>query len=156
MTSNIPAAAKTDEDIREDVLCAIAWDDRLAGLQVGVQVEHGVVTLGGVVNDWVQFNAAAEAAHRVAAVRDVANELQVRGEGVDTPADPDLAVAVRRALRWDARIPEGDIRSTISGGVVTLEGVVGSPAQKAEAARVVGRLHGVRRVDNRLHVAERS
>lgn len=149
------SAVKTDEDIREDVLCQMAWDERLAGEQVGVQVAHGVVTLGGVVDDWIKFTAAAEAAHRVPDVTDVANEIQVRGAAVDTPSDTDLAISVRRALRWDARLPEGDIRTTVTGGVVTLEGVVGSAAQRTEASRAIRRLHGVRRIDNRLHVAER-
>ncbi len=147
-----PAGGKTDDDLREDVICQLAWDERLNGAQIGVQVAHGVVTLGGVVDDWIQFSAAAESAHRVPEVTDVANEIQVRGAAVDTPSDSDLAVAVRRALQWDARISDRDIRSTVTGGVVTLEGAVATLAQRSEATRAVGRLHGVRRVDNRLRI----
>lgn len=72
---------KTDEEIRQDVLTQMDWDDRLTGHQLVVQVENGVVTLGGVVDDWVKFNAAAEAAHhavkRLAGVRAVENRLRV-------------------------------------------------------------------------------
>ncbi|MES1207641.1 MAG: BON domain-containing protein [Pseudomonadota bacterium] len=152
----MPPSGKTDDELREDVLCQMAWDERLNGQQIGVQVQHGVVTLGGVVDLWVQFNAAAEAAHQVAEVTDVANEIQVRASAPDAPTDTDLAVAVRRALRWDGRIHETDIRSTVAGGIVTLEGIVASAAQRAEATRAVARLHGVRRVDNRLVVGELS
>ncbi len=147
-----PAAGKTDDDLREDVVCQLAWDERLNGAQIGVQVAHGVVTLGGVVDGWIQYNAAAESAHRVPEVIDVANEIQVRGAAVDAPADTDLAVAVRRALEWDARLPGRGIHSTVSGGVVTLEGSIASLAQRSEATRAVARLHGVRRVVNRLQV----
>jgi len=149
-----PGPAKTDEDIREDVLCQLAWDDRLADHQLGVQVEDGVVTLCGVVDDWTKFNAAAEAAHLVAGVQDVANDILVKSASVDSPTDSDLAVAVRRALRWDARLREQDIRSTVTAAVVTLEGVVRSPAEQAEATRAVQHLHGVKRVENRLHIAD--
>ena len=130
-------------------------DERLTDHQLGVQVANGVVTLGGVADDWITFNAAAEAAHRVREVQDVANEIQVRGAGVDAPTDTDLAVAVRRALHWDARVPQQDIRTTVAAGVVVLEGAVHSLAQRAEAARAVERVHGVQRVDNRLRIAER-
>lgn len=147
------ASGKTDEDIRQDVLCQMEWDDRLTGHQVGVQVDKGVVTLGGVVDDWGKFNAAAEAAHRVPEVLDVANDIQVRDAAVDAPTDSELAVAVRRALQWDSRLHQEDIRSTVTAGVVTLEGVVPGAAQRGEATRAVGRLHGVRRVDNRLRIA---
>ncbi len=153
MTRAVAPTGKTDDELREDVLCQMAWDERLNGQQIGVQVQHGVVTLGGVVDMWVQFNAAAEAAHQVPEVTDVANEIQVRASAPDAPTDTDLAVAVRRALRWDGRVPEADIRSTVAGGIVTLQGVVASAAQRAEATRAVARLHGVRRVDNRLQVA---
>lgn len=148
--------AKTDEDIRQDVLCQIEWDDRLTGHRLGVQVENGIVTLGGVVDDWAKFYAAAEAAHHVKEVLDVANEIQVRGSDVDSPTDTDLTVAVRRALQWDARLHPEDIRSTIAGGVVTLEGLVPSVAQRNDAVRTVGRIHGVKGVDNRLRIASRS
>jgi osmotically-inducible protein OsmY len=152
----VPASGKTDEDIRQDVLCQMAWDERLSDHQVGVQVEKGVVTLGGVVDDSNQFNAAAEAAHRVAEVLDVANELQVRGAGVDTRSDSELAVAVRRALQWDAEVQDQGIRSTVAAGVVILEGEVPSLAQQVQATRAVLRLHGVKRVDNRLRIEERT
>lgn len=155
MAPKPPASSKTDEDIRQDVLCQMAWDERLSGLQLGVQVANGVVTLGGVVDGWTAFNAAAEAAHHVPEVQDVANEIQVRGARVDAPTDSDLAVAVRRALQWDAGLHQQDIRSTVAAGVVTLEGVVHSVAQATEAARAVQRIHGVRRVDSRLRIAER-
>lgn len=150
-----PPSGKTDEDIRQDVLCQMDWDDRLTGHQLGVQVDNGIVTLGGTVDDWTQFAAAAEAAHRVTEVLDVANQIQVREAGVDAPTDSDLAVAVRRALEWNARLHGDGIRSTVAGGVVTLDGVVRSLAQRAEAARAVRPLHGVRRVENRLRIAGR-
>lgn len=147
--------AKTDEDIRQDVLCQIEWDDRLTGHRLGVQVENGVVTLGGVVDDWIKFHAAAEAAHHVKEVLDVANEIQVRGSDVEAPTDTDLAVAVRRALQWDARLHPEAIRSTVAAGVVILEGLVPSAAQRNDAARTVGHVHGVKGVDNRLQIANR-
>ena len=78
MKRDVAPSGKTDDEIREDVLCQMAWDERLNGLQIAVQVQHGVVTLGGVVDGWVQFHAAAAAAHQVPGVTDVANDIQVR------------------------------------------------------------------------------
>ena len=141
---------KTDMDIRDDVLRELAWDSRIAEKQIGVQVEDGVVTLGGTVDSLATRNAAAEAAHQVACVKDVANELQVQ-----TPAhltDTEIARAVRHALEWDALVPDREVRSTVADGVVSLEGIVATPLQREEAASIVARLNGVKQVENRLQV----
>jgi len=153
MNPEIPETGKADPDLREDVLCALAWDEGLAGQDIAVHVSHGIVTLAGAVDGWEAYRAAADAAHRVTGVKDVVLELQVRGASVDQPEDLDLAAAVRRALEWDARLAAHDIRSTVAAGVITLEGTVTTQAERLEAAGAVSSLHGVRRVENRILVA---
>ena len=148
-----PPSGKTDSDIRNDVASELTWDSRIGDKQIGVQVDHGVVTLGGTVEDWATCIAAVEAAHRVAGVKDVANELQARNTLSAHLTDTDIAKAVRHALEWDALIPDKDIRSTVAGGVVVLEGIVTTPIQREEAERTVGRLKGVKRLENRLQVS---
>jgi osmotically-inducible protein OsmY len=145
---------KTDMDIRDDVLRELAWDSRIAEKQIGVQVEDGVVTLGGTVDSLATRNAAAEAAHQVACVKDVANELRV--ETAAHLTDTEIAKAVRHALEWDALVPEREIRSTVGDGVVSLEGIVATPIQGEEAERIVACLKGVKRVENRLQVRSMS
>jgi osmotically-inducible protein OsmY len=146
-------SGKTDSDIRNDVVCELTWDSRIGEKQIGVQVDHGLVTLGGTVEDWATCVAAVEAAHRVAGVKDVANELQVRNTLSTHLTDTDIAKAVRHALEWDALIPDQDIQSTVAGGVVVLNGIVTTPIQREEAERIVGRLKGVKRLDNHLQVS---
>ena len=99
MSGGIPDTGKTDTDLREDVLCALAWDDQLADQEIAVRVAHGIVTLAGIVDDWGAYRAAADTAHGVTGVKDVVVELQVRGASVDEPDDLDLAAAVRRCSR---------------------------------------------------------
>jgi|SRR5579871_642857 len=149
----LPRTGKTDTDIRNDVLSELAWDSRIDEKQIGVQIDQGIVTLGGTVDDLATSAAAVEAAHRVAGVRDVANELEVKSAQSTHLTDTDLARAVRHALEWDALIPDEEIRSTVAAGVVVLEGAVTTQIQREEVARVLGRLKGIRRLDNRLRVS---
>ena len=143
---------KADSDIWNDVWRELAWDSRLTGKKLGVQVDDGVVTLNGTVENLATRNAAIEAAHRVAGVKDVANELQVKSALSDRLSDTEVAKAVRHALEWDALLPDEEIRSTVGDGVVSLEGFVATPLEQEEAERIVGRLKGVRHVENRLQV----
>jgi osmotically-inducible protein OsmY len=59
---------------------------------------------------------------------------------------------VRRALEWDVTVPDQKISSTVTHGVVTLEGTVTFWSQKADAERAVERLTGVATVLNRIEV----
>jgi osmotically-inducible protein OsmY len=148
-----PRTGKTDTDIRNDVLSELAWDSRIGETQIGVQVDDGVVTLGGTVEDLATSSAAVEAAHHVAGVKDVANELQVKNAQSAHLTDTDIAKAVRHALEWDALIPDENIRSTVTAGVVVLDGVVATPIQREETERAIGRLKGIKRLENRLQIS---
>ncbi|HVZ72874.1 MAG TPA: BON domain-containing protein [Polyangia bacterium] len=143
---------KTDQDIQSDVVKELAWDTRLSTTEIGVLVKHGVVTLTGTVDAWAKVGAAEAAAHRVVGVLDVANELAVELPGSAHRTDADVAEAVRHAIEWDTLVPNELIRSTVSHGVVTLEGTVPYWSQRYDSERAVERLAGVSRVVNRIEV----
>jgi osmotically-inducible protein OsmY len=95
--------------------------------------------------------AACDAAHQVAGVLDVVDELQVKLAGAAT-SDADVSHAVRQCLTWDVYIPDRRIKSTVSAGWVTLEGDVDRMSEREDAARAIERLSGVRGVTNRIVV----
>lgn len=150
------AIIKSDSQIKTDVLNELKWDSRVDETDVGVQVKEGIVTLVGSVDVYAKKIAAREAAHRVHGVLDVVDELQVKVAGVGGPTDTDVARAVRDALEWDAFVPDEKITSTVSLGIVTLEGVVPTWSQRADAERVVRGLAGVRGVINQITVMAKA
>jgi osmotically-inducible protein OsmY len=147
------AIIKSDSQIKADVLNELKWDSRIDETDVGVQVREGVVTLVGTVDVYAKKIASREAAHRVHGVLDVVDELQVKVPGVGARTDSELARAVRDALQWDAFVPDEKITSTVSLAIVTLEGMVQTWTQRADAERVVRGLSGVRGVINQITVA---
>jgi osmotically-inducible protein OsmY len=148
----MPTARKNDHDIKADIARELAWDARVAPTEIGVQVKNGIVTLAGTVDSWAKVRAAVEAAHRAPGVLDVANDLVVNPAGSAHRSDADIAQAVRHALEWDVTVPDRQIRSTVTGGIVTLEGIVAGWSQRADAERAVERLTGVRRVANEIKI----
>lgn len=143
---------RTDAQIHRDVLEELKWDSRVDETEVGVQVASGVVTLTGTVSSWAKRVAAQEAAHRVMGVLDVANDVQVKVPGSQKRTDTELAHAVRQALEWDVFVPHQAISTTVSDGVVTLEGSVDRWSQRADAERAVRNLGGVQIIVNKLVV----
>jgi osmotically-inducible protein OsmY len=145
--------AKSDRQIQQDVLGELRWDSRVADTDVGVEVDKGIVTLTGTVDSYAKRLAAREAAHRVVGVLDVADDITIKPPGSLDRDDTEIARAVRVALVWDAFVPDEKIRSTVTGGFVTLEGEVSTLREKEDAERAIRNLRGVKEVRNRLFVA---
>ncbi|MFN0123066.1 MAG: BON domain-containing protein [Blastocatellia bacterium] len=143
---------KTDEEIKEEVMRELRWDTRVEETEVGVTVQHGVVTLIGAVSSYGKKIAARDAAFRVHGVLDVANDIEVRLPGTSAPSDTDIARAVRQALEWDVLVPSDHIRSTVTGGWVTLDGDVATISEREDAERAVHTLRGVRGVIDHIRV----
>ena len=141
---------KDDVQIQKDVLDELRWDTRVSAPEVGIEVDKGIVTLTGTVTNYMKRIAAQEAAHRVAGVRDVANDIIVKVSGITM--DTEIAQTVRNALKWDVAVPDERITSTVSEGWVTLEGGVDYYSQKQDAEHAVRSLTGVRGVANRINV----
>lgn len=130
----------------------LRWDTRIGSTEVGVEVDKGIVSLTGTVENFAKKHAATEAAHRVAGVLDVANDVQVHLPGSPGRTDTEIARAIRSALEWDAFVPDQRIKSSVSEGWVTLEGEVDFLREREDAGKVVRRLGGVRGVWNQITV----
>jgi osmotically-inducible protein OsmY len=119
---------------------------------IGVTVEEGVVTLTGSVASFAERIAAQEAAHRVAGVLDVANEIEVKIKGTGWPSDAEVAQAVRHALQNALPHTSGMLQTTVSDGWVHLEGTVERWIQREDAELAIRHLAGVRGVTNGIKI----
>src|ERR1700758_4395819 len=144
----------TDEEIQKDVLAELKWDAQIQPNEIGVSVKDGIVTLTGWVDSYLKKWSAEEAAHKVAGVKAVANDIEVKLATERT--DADIAAAAVRALEWDAFVPEDKIKVTVRKGWVQLEGQLQWQFQKEDAEKVLRRLTGVKGVTNLISVSPRT
>jgi len=144
---------KSDSSIKTDVLNELKWDPSIDETEVGVQVKDGIVTLTGNISAYPKRLASIEAAHRVYGVLDVVDDMKVRIPSKWEKTDQDVAASVRSALKLDVMVPDEKIRSTVSTGVVTLEGVVETWMERWMPERAIQRLAGVKGVINRITIA---
>jgi osmotically-inducible protein OsmY len=134
----------------------LKWDARVQPNEIGVAVKDSIVTLTGWVDSYTKRWAAEEAALRVRGVKAVANDIQVKLPDSAERTDADIAAAALHALKWDALIPDDQVKVTVSKGWITLEGEVDWPFERDDAERVVRRLTGVRGVTNLIKVKTRA
>jgi len=146
------STTRTGEQIQRDVQDELRWDARLQPNEIGVIVKYGVVMLTGWVDSYVKKWAAEQAAVRVARVRAVANDIEVKLPASAERTDTDIAAAAVMALQWDALIPDEQVKVRVSEGWVTLGGEVEWQYQKRAAERAVRGLTGVRAVTNLISI----
>lgn len=145
-------ASRTDAQLTADVIRELKWDPRVDETEVGVRVRDGIVTLTGHVGAYPKKLAARDAAHRVYGVLDVVDEITVRLPALLVRTDEDIAKAVRSTLKWDVLVRDDQITTTVSNGIVTLNGTVDSWSARHDVEQAVYRLTGVRSVVNQITV----
>jgi osmotically-inducible protein OsmY len=147
-----PKSGTSDKEIRDKVLQELRGSPCIQDTPLDVSVADGVVTLGGSVWSYGARIAAAEAAHQVGEVHDVANDIEVRIVPGMGRTDTEIAQAVRRMLEWDTDVPGEQINSTVANGYVTLTGWVECSSEREDAARAIAGLPGVQGVINDVRV----
>lgn len=151
---------KTDRQLQQDVIDELRWDVSVEAAHIGVEANEGVVTLSGRVGSYAEKFAAEDAAKRVAGVKAVAMDLEVKLPGSSLRTDSDIARAAVVALAWNVTVPKDAVQVKVDDGFVTLSGEVDWEFQRQAAVSAVRHLLGVRGVNNavtlRVHVATKD
>lgn len=129
---------RLDRHIHADVRLALFENVRTEGYQIDMEVDEGVVALTGTVDSFRERQLVEQVASAVKGVVDVENRIGVR---VGDRSDEEIAEDIRGALHWDRYIDAGSIDVSVENARVTLEGKVGSFAERQRAvtdAWVVG------------------
>jgi osmotically-inducible protein OsmY len=147
---------RTDQAVQEDVEQELQWHPNLDATNIAVSVKDGVVTLAGFVKSLTDKYEAESAAKRVAGVRAVANDLEVRLPAIDERPDPDIARDAITAIQIQLPISFETIKVVVRDSWVTLEGQTEWQFQKNTAENAVRRVRGVKGVANLIVLEPRA
>jgi osmotically-inducible protein OsmY len=144
---------RRDDEIEQDVRAELVAEQGSTDPHlVRVVVDRGVVYLTGSVDSYARKWAIERAVGRVVGVRDMRDHLEVCPPLGGQREDGHIQAAARRAIEWDARVPNG-VRVEVTDGVLRLQGTVQRFAQRDAAEEAVRNLIGVRDVVNEIKVA---
>ena len=143
---------KTDADLKRDVAAELAWDPAVKSTAIGVAVRDGVVTLTGHIDTFAEKHAASRAVRRVAGVKAIALELDVKIAPGHQRNDTEIAESIEQALKWSTVVPLDSIRVTVDHGWVTLQGDVEWDYQRRNVEKAVRPLMGVVGISNEIVV----
>ena len=137
-----------DSQLQSAVMDELKWEPSINAADIGVAAKEGVVTLTGWVRSYPEKQAAERAAKRVAGVKAVAEEIEIRLPGIYERTDSDIAKSAVAALAWNVMVPRDSVKVMVEHGWVTLEGEVGWQYQRRAAGDSVRNLPGVKGVSN--------
>jgi osmotically-inducible protein OsmY len=142
----------TDLELKKKVEEELIFEPSVNAAEIGIAVKNGIVTLSGYIPSFWEKYAAERAATRVAGVKAVVNEIEVRLPTSSERTDEDIARAAVNALTWSVSVPSDRIKVKVSKGWITLEGTADWQFQKAAAEKTVRGLIGVRGISNLIDV----
>jgi osmotically-inducible protein OsmY len=144
---------KTDKQVQLDVIAELGWEPSVNAAHIGVEVSNGVVTLAGHVSSYTEKFNAERATQRVAGVKALAVEMDVKFAGATAKrTDADIAQSVESVLQWATYFPSDSIKVKVEGGWITLSGDVEWDYQRQTAFDSVRHLAGVTGVSNLIAI----
>jgi len=144
-----------DKILRKEIVDELDWEPSVDAAHIGVAVEAGVVTLTGHVGSYAEKVATERAVRRIAGVKAIAQEIEVRYAADKKTADDQIAKRALDVIAWNLTTPESSIKVRVQKGWVTLTGTVDWWYQKADAEHAVRKLSGVTAVSNEIVVEPR-
>lgn len=143
---------KSDSEIKSDVLSELKWEPSVKVTDIGVLVKDGAVTLNGFATSYAEKWDAVRATKRVAGVRAIADDIEVKLPDSFRRTDGDIAAAAANQIKWSTTIPSGAAQITVREGWISLEGEVEWWYQKNAAQDAVQYLTGVKGVNNLITI----
>jgi hyperosmotically inducible periplasmic protein len=161
----VTAAAPTaDSDawIGEKVKLTLLFHRNVSGSKTDVQVNNGIVTLGGEASSQEQKDLTAEYARDIEGVKDVNNMMKITEISTtsktamkeDDIDDASITAQVKLALLYHRSTFALNPDVETINGAVTLYGRASDGAVFNLATRLAGDVNGVKSVDNRMAITD--
>jgi len=149
-----------DATITATIKSKLLWNSNTDGLDIHIDTNNGKVTLSGSASNDAEKSLAGRIAKESDGVVGVKNDLALVNKS-DTVVKSQPAVAkpqptmsdgwitakVKSSLMFTRGVDSLDIKVTTRDGVVSLQGVVDSTAERELAIRVAQDIRGVKKVD---------
>jgi hyperosmotically inducible protein len=139
-------------ELKRQVEEELEWDPAVDATDIGVEVHDRVVTLSGHLVSYAEKLAAEKAAQRVAGVKAVVVEMDVRLLHTEVRTDEEIANAVRSIIHWTVGLSEEAVKVQVEKGWVTLSGEVDCAYHSHIATRTISSMRGVTGVSNLIRI----
>lgn len=143
-----------DDEIAERALRVLSWSVHVPDECIRVKVEHGAVTLSGVVPYRYQIESAAAHVAQLGGVRGVINLIELKPPREAPIRSGAIRNRIESALLRNAEIDAAGIQVEVDGAHVVLSGRVRSWSERRAAEDAAWAAPDVQHVSNMLLVVQ--
>ena len=153
ITSSPLRAADTDSRIESSAAKSYTFKTYLKDDSIKISSKDGVVTLTGTVADSSHKSMAENTVTSLPGVKSVDDQLKITGEQPAEHSDAWITTKVKTALLFHRNVSGTGTTVYTKDGVVTLQGVTGSLAQKELTTEYAKDIDNVKSVNNEMTIA---
>jgi hyperosmotically inducible protein len=154
LMSNVSVrASDTDSRIESSAASSYVFKTYLKDDSIKTESKGGAVTLTGTVADGSQKSMAENTVASLPGVISVDNELKISGEQPAEHSDSWITMKVKTALLFHRNVSASETSVNTENGIVTLQGVADSMAQKELTTEYVKDVDNVKEVRNEMTIA---
>jgi hyperosmotically inducible periplasmic protein len=154
VTSASVCASSTDSRIESSAAKSYVFKTTLKDDSVKTESKDGIVTLTGTVADASHKSLAEDTVAGLPGVKSVDNQLQVSGEQPAEHSDAWITMKVKTALLFHRNVSATGTSVYTENGIVTLQGVAGSMAEKELTTEYAKDIDNVKEVKNEMTIAK--
>jgi osmotically-inducible protein OsmY len=154
ITSSPLYAADTDDRIESAAAKSYTFKTYLKDDSIKTDAKDGVVTLTGTVVDATHRSMAENTVASLPGVKSVNNELLIKGEQPAEHSDAWITTKVKTALLFHRNVSATGTTVYTKDGVVTLQGVADSMAQKELTTEYAMDIDNVKSVNNEMTIGK--
>jgi osmotically-inducible protein OsmY len=147
-------AADTDSRIESSAAKSYVFKTYLKDDSIKVASKDGVVTLTGTVAEASHKSLAENTVAGLPDVKSVDNQLTIKGENPAEHSDAWITMKVKTALLFHRNVSGTGTSVYTKDGVVTLQGVASSMAQKELTTEYAKDIDNVKSVNNEMTIAK--
>jgi len=147
---------KSDKQLQQDVSAELKWEPSINAAQIDVEVQEGIVALRGNVRSYAEKLDIETAVRRVAGVKGLLIDIDVKLPRANRRSDGDIAFSVDRIFLWSTYLQKINIKVTVENGMVTLSGEVACDFEHHSAITIIRHLRGVIGVVDHIRIKEKT
>lgn len=147
-------ASETDDRIESSAKKSYVFRTYLKDDAITLRSKDGIVTLKGTVAGGSHKSLAQDTVESLPGVKDVDNQLKVKGENHAEHSDGWLGTKVKTALLFHRNVSAIGTDVDVKDGVVSLHGEASSEAQRELTTEYAKDVEGVKEVKNEMTIAK--
>ncbi len=146
-------ASETDDRIESSAKKSYVFKTYLKDDSIKTESKNGAVILTGTVSESSHKSLAQDTVEGLPGVKSVDNQLTVTGEQPVEHSDLWITMKIKSALLFHRNVSVGGTTVYVKDGIVTLQGVAASSAQKELTGEYAKDVESVKEVKNNMTIA---